>query len=99
MMGGRHLGEHRHDKKALARIALATVSKALAIEESPRKIMVKVLDKCIAQYTVGHKGRIEQARESLRGQPVSLVGSSYDGVGINEAILSAKRQVEALQKS
>ena len=59
---------------------------------------IKVHRDAIGQYTVGHSGRLRQMRDVIASQslPVSLIGSAYDGVGINDAIVSAKKGVNNL---
>merc|ERR1719219_2772498 len=74
-------------------VAQDTVSKVLGIEDKPVRTYARILPNCIAQYTVGHKKRVNDARKIIGGLGVnvSLVGSSYDGVGINDSIMSARK--------
>ena len=101
-MGGRwfeeHCGKHANNSDALARIAVAHLAQICRISIVPQRIKVSVQKNCIAQYTVGHLSRVENARKAIadEGLPISLVGSSFDGVGINDVIMSAKRQVESV---
>ena len=78
---------------SLQKTALETLRSILGISRDPERIITKVHKKCIAQYTIGHLKRVENARKGLENLPVNLVGSSYDGVGLNDAIMSAKNQV------
>jgi len=73
-------------------MAVKEVSTILKILNAPERVDTSLLQQCIAQYTVGHRARVDQARKLISQMrlPISLVGSSYDGVGINDTILSAK---------
>jgi len=97
MMGGawfKQLFQHK-SKEEMVDIGMNSVSKILGITQTPMDIKAKVLRQCIAQYTVGHLERVAKARQIINQEklPLSLVGSSYDGVGINDTILSARRSV------
>lgn len=94
MMGGAWFNQLFKTKtqEELEAIALSTVSSILNIAQSPVRTKTKILRECIAQYTVGHLERVAAARTAISQDalPMSLVGSSYDGVGINDTILSAR---------
>lgn len=97
MMGGawfKQRFQHK-SKEEMVEIGMNSVSKILGITQTPMDIKAKVLRQCIAQYTVGHLERVARARQIINQEklPLSLVGSSYDGVGINDTILSARRSV------
>ena len=102
MMGGRwfkeHCGKYADNEDRLGRIAVAQLAQICRIPIVPQRVRVSVQKNCIAQYTVGHSKRVADSRKRIRDEklPLSLVGSSYDGVGINDVIMSAKRQVEIL---
>lgn len=72
--------------------ARQTVSRILGITASPVRSATHLLPRCIAQYTVGHRARLRTARRQLEqlGLGLRLAGSSYDGVGVNDTIVSAK---------
>jgi len=97
MMGGAWFddvvgGKTEEEVEMMAR---RNVEKILRIDASPVRTKVRFLKNCIAQYTVGHLQRVRQARSfvSEEGLPLHLVGSSYDGVGINDTIVSSKKAV------
>lgn len=101
MMGGRWFDKwfgHQPSQKELRDIAQQHVRKILHIKEEPNFSRVHTLHKCIPQYTVGHKRRVENIRSYIKNYklPLSLCGAAYDGVGINDVILSARRQVNKL---
>lgn len=79
----------------LQSIAVEQLKSILKIDKEPTEVICKIHGKCIAQYTVGHKQRVASARQLIRQEnlPIALIGSSYDGVGINDAIMSSKIQV------
>lgn len=103
MMGGSWFEEHfgkSPSQKELLDIALQHVEKILHINHEPKLSRVHILNKCIPQYTVGHKKRVEGIRNYINRYklPLSVCGAAYDGVGINDVILSARTQVEMLQE-
>lgn len=71
------------------------VRRILKISSLPVRSHSSLLPQCIAQYTVGHTARLGKARQIIkdRGLQLALAGSSYDGVGINDTIMSAKHSV------
>lgn len=101
MMGGRWFDKwfgHQPSQKELRDVAQRYVHQILNITDEPKFSRVHTLHKCIPQYTVGHKRRVESIRDYIKSYklPLSLCGAAYDGVGINDVILSARRQVEML---
>ena len=82
-------------EEEVTKLAVDHVSRILKINAPIHRCHTSLLPQCIAQYTVGHLGRLAKARTLLRSQglPLELVGSSYDGPGINDTIMSAKRAV------
>lgn len=101
MMGGRWFDQwfnQQTSPKELRDVAQQYVREILQIKEEPKFSRVHTLHKCIPQYTVGHKRRVESIRKYISSYklPLSLCGAAYDGVGINDVILSARRQVDAL---
>ncbi|EDW81537.1 uncharacterized protein Dwil_GK12118 [Drosophila willistoni] len=104
MMGGRWFDQWFSDQpspKKLLDTALRYVRQILEIKEDPKFCRVHTHHKCIPQYTVGHKHRVANIRKYIKTYklPLSLCGAAFDGVGINDVILSARRQVEALPQS
>ena len=97
MMGGVWYDEVIGDKgeEDVIALALDTVSRILNCTAVPVRSGCRLLPACIAQYTVGHKARVKQARALVKesGVDIRLVGSSYDGVGINDTILSARKEI------
>lgn len=101
MMGGRWFHEHfglKPSTKDILKTALKHLKNILKIEETPSKTAVRILEDCIPQYTVGHTARVENIRNYIErnGLPLAVCGAAYDGVGVNDVILSARRTVESL---
>ncbi|XP_068631000.1 protoporphyrinogen oxidase [Battus philenor] len=99
MLGGRWFKEkfgNSVTEKELFDIAQRELRSILNIMEEPTVYNVNILDKCIPQYVIGHYERVEKIRQYIQDHnlPISLVGSSYDGVGVNDVIYSAKTQVQ-----
>ena len=76
-------------------MAVDQVARVLGITRSPVRCHTSLLPQCIAQYTVGHLARVARVRSLIQSHkiPLHIVGSSYDGPGINDTIMSAKRSV------
>lgn len=101
MMGGRWFerlfgNPNSVSSEDLLQIALDAVRRHLGITADPVRSQVVINKNCIPQYTVGHFERLNNMRTYIKQHslPLSLIGASYDGVGINDCIFSAKRQVE-----
>ncbi|OWR45256.1 protoporphyrinogen oxidase [Danaus plexippus] len=98
MLGGRWFKEKfgpNITKEQLFDIATKEIKSILKIDEQVTAHNVSILDKCIPQYVIGHYERVDEIRQYIvnNNLPISLIGSSYDGVGINDVIYSAKTQV------
>lgn len=101
MMGGRWFkGNFGPDpsEQELLDVARRHIKSILKIKNKPKTSRVHILKKCIPQYVVGHEDRVNRIRKYVRQNelPLALCGSSYDGVGVNDVILSARRAVEAI---
>ena len=97
MMGGAWYDQVVGDKtqEEVGSLAVEQVSRILNISAAPVRVHSRLLPQCIAQYTVGHRARVQSARDIIRSRNIrlSLVGSSYDGPGINDTIMSSKKAV------
>lgn len=99
MLGGKWYKEKFGDhttKEKLLQIALSEIKTILQISDEPSASNVNILHDCIPQYVVGHYEKVGKIRQYILSNnlPISLIGCSYDGVGINDVIYSAKTQVE-----
>lgn len=101
MMGGawfRQLFGTNPSNKDLYDIATRQVAEILKIDRKPTTGRVHILPKCIPQYVVGHKSRVERIRKYIGEHelPLVLCGAAYDGVGVNDVIYSARSAVDAM---
>ncbi|XP_072939404.1 protoporphyrinogen oxidase [Epargyreus clarus] len=99
MLGGKWF-EEKFGKditeKRLLEIATKEIDSILNIKDKPAAHNVNILNKCIPQYVIGHYERVDKIRDYIQNNnlPISVIGSSYDGIGVNDVIYSAKTQVE-----
>ncbi|XP_072548644.1 protoporphyrinogen oxidase [Salminus brasiliensis] len=70
----------------------------LGITHSPVWSKAAVLKNCIPQYHVGHWKRLETMRRFISDTalPLTLTGASYNGVSVNDVILSGRDAAEGL---
>lgn len=98
MMGGawfeKYFGANPSEEDLLT-TAIDHIRNILRIEEEPVAHNVAVLKDCIPQHVVGHTQRIKRIHDYISAHhiPLGLCGSSYQGVGLNDVILSAKQAV------
>ncbi|KAL0122542.1 hypothetical protein PUN28_007327 [Cardiocondyla obscurior] len=103
MMGGawfeKYFGPNPSEEQLLT-TAINHTKSILQIEEEPIAHNVAVLKDCIPQHVVGHNARVKRIRDYISAHriPLALCGSSYDGVGLNDVILSAKQAVRDVTK-
>ena len=85
----------------VAAVARAEVAASLGVSVPPQHERVSLLRGAIPQYCVGHTEFVNSARQLLRErhQPLLLAGNSYDGVGVNDTIVSAKQAAIAVLSS
>lgn len=98
MMGGAWFQEYfgsSTNEDYLLSVALDHVKKILGIKADPTAHNVAILKDCIPQHIVGHKRRLFRIQNYISAHklPLALCGSSYQGVGLNDVILSAKQAV------
>uniref|UniRef100_A0A8C8ML49 Protoporphyrinogen oxidase n=1 Tax=Oncorhynchus tshawytscha TaxID=74940 RepID=A0A8C8ML49_ONCTS len=78
--------------------ATQAVTSHLGVTTLPIWSAVALLKDCIPQYYLGHRKRLENMRQYIRDHnlPLSLAGSSYDGVSVNDVIFSGRTAAEGL---
>jgi oxygen-dependent protoporphyrinogen oxidase len=83
----------------LLKVSTDHVAKILGIHQKPDNFKVNILRNCIPQYVLGHHDRVERIRSYIREKklPLSVCGASFDGVGVNDVILSAANAVKGLE--
>ncbi|XP_034552961.1 protoporphyrinogen oxidase isoform X2 [Notolabrus celidotus] len=103
MMGGAWFQEVFGDpesvsEETLLRRATEAVKNHLGVNAAPSWSRVVLQKDCIPQYYLGHHRRVESMRSFIKENnlPLSLIGSSYDGVSVNDVIFSGRREVEKL---
>ncbi|XP_019946941.2 protoporphyrinogen oxidase [Paralichthys olivaceus] len=85
------------EERLLAR-ATEAVHCHLGVTAAPRWSWVALQRDCIPQYYEGHYRRVESMRSFIRKNnlSLSLIGSCYDGVSVNDVIFSGRTAVEEL---
>lgn len=100
MMGGRWFSSTLGDDPSVARVeqlAVEHLQRIIQHDKPPVRVTTRISRDCIAQYVVGHLRTVAEARSAAAEYGgLSLVGSSYDGVGVNDSILSARMAVELI---
>ncbi|KAF2882243.1 hypothetical protein ILUMI_23936 [Ignelater luminosus] len=101
MMGGywfdKYFGNNPTESDLL-QTALNQIQTILGISEKPDTHKINILPNCIPQYVVGHNNKVDLINKYITANhlPLSLCGSSYYGVGINDVIMSAKNVIDNL---
>ncbi|XP_003740594.1 protoporphyrinogen oxidase [Galendromus occidentalis] len=103
LMGGRWFSEYFGDIKQtnealFAETALEACRDHLGITAKPIRDLTNILPNCIPQYQVGHYKTVEKLKSIIaeRKLQMSLLGSSYEGLSVNDCILNAKIAVDRL---
>lgn len=95
MMGGdNHPDMALKSEEKLADIALRSISKHMGIDAAPDSIHVHIAKEAIPQYHVGHGERVnamQQGAASLSPR-LTILGSSYYGVAVNDCIAKANQE-------
>lgn len=102
MMGGHWFNElfgSNPTEEYLLNIATDQLRNILRIKTQPDNYKVNILKNCIPQYVVGHSERVHRIEQYIKDHklPLSICGSSYYGVGVNDVILSAKNAAEEIK--
>lgn len=97
MVGGQEVVDANEAK--ILETSLSSVKEILNISDSPDNSKVNILRKSFPQYNVGHYERLERINNYISSKklPLSLCGQSFDGIGINEVILSAKNAANSVK--
>lgn len=106
MMGGYGFQKHlvRNSKclseEELSLIAMDHVKRVLNIQSTPNSHSTRVLHDCIPQYTVGHYERVTKIQEYITSKhlPLTVIGSSYTGISINDVIYASMKAMRKLSK-
>ena len=77
-------------ESGLIESARREVAKVMGVSAAPQKTWVRRFPGAIAQYEVGHAGRVERVRSLAATHPgLVLCGTSYDGISFTSAVASA----------
>ncbi|XP_014259931.1 protoporphyrinogen oxidase [Cimex lectularius] len=76
--------------------ALKYNEKILDIKEKPESYHCQLMKEAIPQYVIGHHEKVNKMLNYVRDKclPISLIGSAFKGIGVNDVILSAKAAVD-----
>ena len=67
----------------------------MGVTATPKATNLVRWNRAMAQYTVGHKGRIDAIVEALKPFPgLHLAGNAYEGIGIPDCIRMGKTAAE-----
>lgn len=97
MIGGSHFSNFdHHNENDFLQIALAAVEDHLGIHLQPAAFNVTIARNAIPQYCIGHSAKVAKAEEVLsRIFPrLTLHGSSFHGLSVNDCIANSKRLEE-----
>lgn len=93
MMGGHYYSKQPElipTNEELISQAVRAIQTQMGIREDPFFAQGLIQKDCIPQYLVGHHRRMCDLHHQLQGLNLSLVGSGYSGVGLNDVIKSSK---------
>ncbi|KAM6968341.1 protoporphyrinogen oxidase [Aplochiton taeniatus] len=103
MMGGAWFQEvFGSPEEVTEECLLATATQAvhthLGVTAAPIWTWVALQKDCIPQYHLGHRSRVDKMRKYIKEKtlPLTLAGSSYDGVSVNDVIFSGRTAAEEL---
>lgn len=100
MIGGT-LKHHLLDlnDETLKKLTLSTLKKHLHLTAAPDTVTLTRASCAIPQYTLGHSERVQKLTKSLHdlfSQKATLLGSSWNGVSVNDCINNAKSIIKEL---
>lgn len=98
ILGGHYWDGFTHYPTREEGVAMAKsiVKRHLGINEEPAAVLAMLHKDCIPQYHIGHGIKLAEANKALDSHfngRLSVVGNSYDGVGVNDCIQGAVRLV------
>lgn len=104
MLGGHYWDSFSYypDAEQGAAMAKQLLKRHLGIHVEPEAVLVSLNRNCIPQYYVGHDQRLTSTDIHLRTKfkgKLSVVGSSYTGVGVNDCIRAGMEVAAGLADS
>jgi protoporphyrinogen/coproporphyrinogen III oxidase len=95
MLGGSHWPQVIDEgKSSIEDLAIKAVQSLLGVSVRPSDVVVNVGKACIPQYNVGHKERVNDIQLDIEKKfngNVSIIGNSFNGVGVADTISHAMR--------
>lgn len=101
MMGGTHHPEIvQLPDDILQKYALDAIKQQLKIDVPPQAVHVHVAKHAIPQYALGHSSKLKKLEESLAvmSNRLTLHGSAWYGVSVNDCILNSRERSLSLTK-
>ncbi|MDT7604473.1 MAG: protoporphyrinogen/coproporphyrinogen oxidase, partial [Acidobacteriota bacterium] len=87
------------DDEAMTTAVLADLRDLLGVTRPPLFAHVERWSRSMAQYTVGHTGRVARIRERLASFPtLQLAGNAYEGAGLPDCIRTGWRAADEMLK-
>ncbi|CAF1372834.1 unnamed protein product [Rotaria sordida] len=101
MMGGAWFDQLRLGQctdEQLMHIVMNELKKQMNLNEKPLFYSISRLNKAIPNYIVGHDDNLDDIYALIRryNLPLTLVGNSYRGIGVNDVIFDARLEIEYL---
>jgi oxygen-dependent protoporphyrinogen oxidase len=90
------------DSATVHAVSLAALRKHLGITVEPMHSAIMPWVDCMPQYTVGHSDRVANIKAAALagwGGHLSVTGSSFHGVGVNDCVLAATKLGKTLVES
>jgi oxygen-dependent protoporphyrinogen oxidase len=98
--GGEDAGALRLSDEDLVGSVRGELQAIMGVTETPVFTHVARWPRSMAQYTVGHAGRIGEIESRVAGLGgVHLAGNAYHGIGIPDCVRMGKQAAEAIAKS
>jgi oxygen-dependent protoporphyrinogen oxidase len=93
--------ENVKDNTKVIQAAIEGAKICLGFRRNPIRVIAAVHKDCIPQYQLNHKNLVSNIRADINSAnlPLELIGSSYDGVAVNECVFYARKAVEELLTS
>lgn len=93
-------GEYSESDEGLVRLALDDLRSLMGLTARPTAFHVARWPKAMAQYTVGHRARIEEIKAMMHTLPgIYIGGNGYNGIGLPDCIRSGKDAAAAIARS
>ena len=96
--GARDPGAAALDDRALLARTRRALAAILGADPEPDRYWIVRHPAAIAQYTVGHAGRVAHAEAAARRAGIELAGSAYRGVSVNDCIRRARETARTVAR-